>query len=63
MQANNFWAVLALVLIIEGLLPFLSPKAFKDYLRTMLEFEDTTIRRIGMLMLMSGAAVFFLINS
>jgi len=54
MQWNEIWTALALVLIIEGILPFISPSGFKRYLLSMQNLPDESIRRFGLLMMVIG---------
>jgi len=54
MQWNDLWTALALVLIIEGVLPFLSPKGFKRYLASMQEVPEASIRNFGLVMMVIG---------
>ncbi|GAB5445188.1 DUF2065 domain-containing protein [Gymnodinialimonas sp.] len=48
----DFWQVLpaafALVLIFEGLLPFLSPGRWRDMLSVVQQMDDRSIRFIGL---------------
>jgi uncharacterized protein len=52
---------LALVLIFEGLLPFLSPRAWRDVFERAIKLNDGQIRFIGLLSL--GAGVLLLLVS
>ena len=54
MQWNDLWTALALVMVIEGILPFISPKAFKQYLLSMQELSESTIRNFGLIMMLVG---------
>ncbi len=54
MQWSDLWTALGLVLIIEGILPFLSPEAFKRYVASMQELPASSIRRFGLVMMVIG---------
>ena len=52
---------LALVLVIEGMMPFLNPQGFRETLRMISEMENNTIRTIGFLSMMGGVILLYLI--
>ena len=54
MQWIDLWTALALVLIIEGILPFISPEAFKRYVISLQELTNASIRRFGLVMMIIG---------
>lgn len=56
----DFFKLLALVLIIEGLGPFLVPKIWQDYLRQMAKMPENQMRWIGGILLILGAILLFL---
>ena len=47
-MADTLWAALALVLVVEGLMPFLAPRAWRDTFRKLTEMSDGQIRCIGL---------------
>jgi len=46
--AESLWGAFALLLIVEGLLPFLSPQTWRDTFRKMIELSDGQLRFIGL---------------
>jgi uncharacterized protein YjeT (DUF2065 family) len=42
--ADTFWAALALVLVVEGLMPLLAPQVWRDTFRRLIEMSDGQIR-------------------
>ena len=62
----DFWqvfpAALALVLIIEGLMPFISPNHWRNMLATVAQMDDRVIRRIGFGSMMLGLVLLYLVN-
>lgn len=48
------WPALALVLIFEGLLPFVAPSTWRRVFTQMLQLEDGQIRFFGLLCVLSG---------
>lgn len=52
---------LALMLVLEGLLPLLAPATWRDMFRRLLELSDGQIRFIGLALVLSGAVVSLLL--
>ena len=48
MDGNTFWAACALVLVIEGLFPFLSPRGWRSTFARLLEMRDGQLRFFGL---------------
>lgn len=44
----------SLVLVLEGLLPFISPNAYKNAIRTMLDQPESRMRLIGLCSMIAG---------
>ncbi|MBN7795550.1 DUF2065 domain-containing protein [Parahaliea mediterranea] len=62
----DFWQVLpvalALVLIIEGMLPFVSPRRWREMLALVGQMEDGVIRRIGLGSMLLGLLLLHWVN-
>ena len=62
----DFWQVLpvalALVLIIEGAMPFISPNRWRDMLAVVAQMEDRVIRYVGLGSMMLGVGILYLFN-
>ncbi len=58
-MGDLFWPALALVLVIEGLLPFLAPRAWRQMFTEMLKLQDGQIRFFGLVCLASGALLWW----
>ena len=54
---ENFLAACALVLVLEGLLPLLAPKTWRDAFRKLTELTDGQLRFIGLISLVIGAVL------
>ncbi|MAD91955.1 MAG: DUF2065 domain-containing protein [Gammaproteobacteria bacterium] len=52
---------LALVLIIEGMFPFVSPRRYRKLMSEILQFDDSHIRKIGFMIMIIGLVLLFLI--
>ena len=53
---------LALVLIIEGIMPFLSPRGMKQLMQTMSQMDDRSIRISGFISMMLGLIMLYIVN-
>jgi uncharacterized protein YjeT (DUF2065 family) len=62
----DFWKVLpvalALVLIIEGMLPFISPHRWRNMLAMAEQMEDRVIRNIGLGSMLLGVVLLYLFH-
>ena len=62
----DFWQVLpvalALVLVIEGMMPFLSPGRWRQMIVTVAQMEDRVIRNFGLGSMLFGLFVLYLVN-
>lgn len=59
---HDFWVAIALVFVIEGIWPFLSPGAMRQALRLMIEQDDRALRLAGLVSMLSGLALLHLVN-
>ena len=50
---------IALMLVLEGILPLTAPKFWRDMFRQMIELKDGQIRFIGLASVGVGAAILF----
>ncbi|MBT5923198.1 MAG: DUF2065 domain-containing protein [Cellvibrionales bacterium] len=51
-----------LVLVIEGMLPFIAPHKWREMLANMLVLSDSTIRRIGLASMITGVILLYVVN-
>lgn len=59
---STLWAALALVLVIEGLLPFASPARWRHMFMQMLQLSDGQIRFFGMCSVLFGLVLLWLVS-
>jgi uncharacterized protein len=63
---EGYWGSLlmavALMLVLEGLLPFLGPKVWRDTFRRLIELSDGQLRFIGLLSMAAGLPLLFLVT-
>ena len=53
-MASTFFIALALMLVIEGILPFLFPAQWRETFRRIIEFSDGQIRFFGLSSMLAG---------
>ena len=62
----DFWQILpvavALVFIIEGLMPFISPGRWRTMLALVGQMDDRVIRNIGLGSMLFGLVLLYLVN-
>lgn len=62
----DFWHVLpvalALVFIIEGAMPFISPNHWRNILAMVAQMDDRVIRKIGLGSMLFGVVLLYLVN-
>ena len=61
MDADTFWLALAMVLVLEGLLPFLSPSGWRKMFMQLLQMNDGQIRFFGLCSMLLGMLVITLV--
>lgn len=61
-MSNSLWTALALVLVIEGLLPFLNPAAWRRVFEQVLSLSDGQLRFMGLGSIVIGLAFFWLLQ-
>ena len=62
MDAHTFWLALAMVLVLEGLLPFLSPSGWRKMFLQLLQMNDGQIRFFGLCSMLLGMLVITLVT-
>tara|TARA_R110002073_G_scaffold99012_2_gene226685 strand:- start:96 stop:287 length:192 start_codon:yes stop_codon:yes gene_type:complete len=62
----DFWQVLpvaiALVFIIEGMLPFISPDRWRNMLTMAEKMDDRVIRNVGLGSMLFGVVILYLVH-
>ena len=61
MDSDSIWLALALLLIVEGLLPFISPSGWRKMFEQLLAMNDGQIRFFGLCSMAVGFALIVLI--
>lgn len=59
-MASDLLAAVSLMLVFEGMLPFLSPEATRRAMRLMLTLDDRSLRITGLVSMLSGVLLLYL---
>ena len=59
-MSNTLLTAFALMLVIEGILPFLVPGLWRDTFRRLIEMTDGQIRFIGMTSMLAGLLLLYI---
>ena len=62
MNWNDLLTAFALYLVIEGIIPFVSPQGFKNFMRQMTELPDRKLRHIGLGSMIAGVVLLYLVR-
>jgi uncharacterized protein YjeT (DUF2065 family) len=60
-ESDTLWLALALVLVIEGLYPFLSPTGWRRMFTQILQMHDGQIRFFGLISIVLGLTLIWLL--
>jgi uncharacterized protein len=55
-------AALGLMLVIEGIIPFLSPPALRRTLATLGQMDDRNLRVLGLVSMVAGVLMLYLVR-
>jgi uncharacterized protein YjeT (DUF2065 family) len=61
--ADSLWTAFALVLVVEGLLPFLAPQIWRESFRKLVQLTDGQLRFIGLVSIVLGLAGVWLVRN
>ncbi len=59
---QEIFIALALLLVIEGMMPFLNPRGMKQMMQTMAEMDDRTLRIFGFVSMLLGLILLYTVN-
>ena len=62
MSAESFWTAIALLLVIEGMLPFLSPSGWRRAFTQLLQLRDGQLRFFGLCSILLGLALLWFVD-
>jgi hypothetical protein len=59
---HSLWVASALMLVIEGIMPFLNPAVFRRALMQMATMTDRQLRLVGLFAMIAGLIILYWIN-
>jgi uncharacterized protein YjeT (DUF2065 family) len=59
---HDFFVALCLVLIIEGMLPFLNPRSWRKMIYQAAQLDDQVLRLMGLASMLIGLVALYWIN-
>jgi len=59
---HDLIVAVGLVLVIEGILPFINPNGFRKALLMLSQFDDATVRFVGITSMLCGVLILYAIN-
>ena len=62
MNWADLWAALALFMVLEGLIPFVSPRGYKNMVQQMAALPENLLRNLGLGLIVVGLALLFLVR-
>jgi len=63
MDWSDLFAAVALMLIFEGILPFLNPDRYRKMLEMMEQISNSQLRTMGLIVMAIGAALLTFVRS
>lgn len=58
-----FLTAIALMLVIEGIMPFLAPLRWRRMMARLSAASDKSVRLMGLTLMITGAAIMYLVHS
>jgi uncharacterized protein YjeT (DUF2065 family) len=59
---DDLLAATALFLVFEGIMPFISPRSFRESLIQIIGFSDRTLRMIGLASMVAGVIFLYIVR-
>jgi len=60
---NDLLSAFALMLVLEGLLPFITPKGFREKMLLMLQMNDNQIRFASLTAMLLGVFLLYIVRN
>ena len=62
-MGSSLWTAVALMLVLEGALPFLLPRVWRDTFRRLMAMSDGQIRFVGLASMLLGLLLLWLVRA
>ena len=59
---HDLGVALCLVLVIEGIIPFLYPRRWREMVMMLAEVDDRTMRVVGLISMLLGTGLLYVFN-
>jgi len=59
---SSLFAAFGLMLVLEGIMPFLAPRLWREAFRKILELNDGQLRFMGLLSMLAGVGVVLMVR-
>jgi len=59
----NLIAAIALLLVLEGMLPFLAPNLWRKWFMVMAKYSDRALRITGFVLMLLGVGILFIMHT
>jgi uncharacterized protein YjeT (DUF2065 family) len=59
---HELGVAVCLMLVIEGVIPFLYPKRWRDMVTMLAQVDDKSVRVMGLVSMLIGTALLYLVN-
>jgi len=56
---SDLWVALALLLVLEGVLPALSPRNYRKAMLSLVQLDDRSLRTAGLVLMVIGAVLVY----
>ena len=61
-MGSELWVALALVCVIEGFLPFVSPRGYRSTVEQLGKMPDQSLRTFGLGLMLFGVALLYIFH-
>lgn len=59
----DFLAALALVLVIEGIIPFINPQSLRRMMESVAQLDDRALRIAGLVSMVAGVVMLYIVRA
>jgi uncharacterized protein YjeT (DUF2065 family) len=59
---NDLWVAVALMLVLEGIVPFLSPDSLRRMLVALIQMDNRSMHIAGLISMLAGVALLYLVH-
>ena len=60
---QDLFAALALVLVLEGIMPFMAPSRYREAIRKISDLDDGLLRKVGLASMIVGLVLLLIVKS